>query len=148
MPNTESHDCCLRVAICNHRADIMHTSAVHTHMTNTRITDPEILEMNYPLRLEAFTLRQGSGGGGSQQGGDGVLRIIRALEPAVCTLVSSSRRTPPFGLEGGTAASTGDQIVLRADGTMQAVPGIVSVGLETGDAIRLETPGGGGFGRP
>ena len=126
--------------------DFPGTSGVHTHMTNTRITDPEILEMTYPLRLEAFTLRKGSGGHGRENGGDGVLRIIRALEPAVCTLVSSSRRTPPFGLEGGGPGATGRQFILRADSRREAVSGIVSIDLGAGDAIHLETPGGGGFG--
>lgn len=123
------------------------TSGVHTHMTNTRITDPEIMEMTYPLRLERFSLRRGSGGDGEHTGGDGVVRTIRALSNTVCTLVSSSRQTAPFGLEGGGDALCGRQWIVRADGRCEAIEGIVTDDMGAGDTITIETPGGGGFGR-
>ncbi|RIJ24577.1 5-oxoprolinase [Henriciella barbarensis] len=122
------------------------TSGVHTHMTNTRITDPEVMEMTYPLRLERFSLRGGSGGAGKQTGGDGVVRTIRALSNTVCTLVSSSRQTGPFGLEGGGDANCGRQWIVRADGRREGIDGVVTIEMDIGDTITIETPGGGGYG--
>jgi len=123
-------------------------SAVHTQMTNTRITDPEVLEMRCPLRLETFAIRQGSGGHGQYNGGEGVVRRIRALTHATATLVSSRRTIAPFGLEGGGDGAAGNQWVERADGRREEVGGIAEVELAAGDAMVIETPGGGGFGRP
>jgi 5-oxoprolinase (ATP-hydrolysing) len=123
------------------------TSGVHTHMTNTRITDPEIMEMTYPLRLEEFSLRESSGGHGAHEGGNGVVRTIRALSPATCTLVSSSRKTPPFGIKGGKAGAPGQQTIIRADGRREAIDGVATVDLAKGEAISVETPGGGGYGQ-
>ena len=122
------------------------TSGVHTHMTNTRITDPEIMEMTYPLRLERFSLRTRSGGDGEHVGGDGVVRTIRALSDTVCTLVSSSRQIAPFGLKGGGDASCGHQWIVRADGRREHINGITTEDMEAGDTITIETPGGGGYG--
>ena len=123
-------------------------SAVHTQMTNTRITDPEILELRYPVRLEAFAVRRGSGGDGQNRGGDGVVRRIRMLEASTVSLVASRRTVPPFGLGGGCDGAPGRQWVERENGGCEALPGIVEVELEAGDVITIETPGGGGFGKP
>ncbi|MGA7674173.1 MAG: hydantoinase B/oxoprolinase family protein [Rhizomicrobium sp.] len=123
-------------------------SAVHTQMTNTRITDPEILELRYPVRLEAFAIRRGSGGQGLYRGGDGAMRRIRVLEAVTASLVASRRTVAPFGLEGGRDGLPGRQWVERADGRREAIPGIAKVELEAGDAVAIETPGGGGFGSP
>jgi 5-oxoprolinase (ATP-hydrolysing) len=122
-------------------------SAVHTHMTNTRITDPEILELRYPVRLEKFAVRAGSGGAGRFRGGDGVIRAIRALEPVTATLVASRRTVAPFGLRGGADGAVGEQWVERADGRREALSGNARVELSAGDLIVIATPGGGGFGR-
>ncbi len=121
-------------------------SAVHTHMTNTRITDPEILELRYPVRVENFSIRQNSGGAGATQGGNGVVRKIRFLEKMTATIVASRRSLPPFGLQGGAPAQTGRQWVERADGSIEILAGSAEAALEPGDAFVIETPGGGGFG--
>ena len=121
-------------------------SAVHSHMTNTRITDPEILELRYPVRLDRFDIRQGSGGSGSHRGGDGAIREITALEPMTATIVASRRTVAPFGLAGGGAGAVGRQWLVRADGTRHALPGVDQVELQAGDRIVIETPGGGGAG--
>jgi 5-oxoprolinase (ATP-hydrolysing) len=121
-------------------------SAVHTHMTNTRITDPEILELRYPIRLERFAIRAGSGGAGRYRGGDGVVRAIRALEPMTATLVASRRTVAPFGLAGGHDGATGRQWIERADGALDAMSGHDRVELAAGDLVVIETPGGGGYG--
>lgn len=121
-------------------------SAVHTHMTNTRITDPEILELRYPVRLEHFGIRRGSGGEGRHRGGDGVVRQVRALEQLTAAIVSSRRAVAPFGLNGGDDGAAGRQWVDRADGSRVLLTGSDLVELEPGDVITIETPGGGGFG--
>ena len=121
-------------------------AAVHTHMTNTRITDPEILELRYPIRLERFAIRRGSGGTGRYRGGDGVVRAIRALQPMTATLVASRRSVAPFGLAGGGDGATGRQWVERSDGRLDAMAGHDRVELASGDLVVIETPGGGGFG--
>lgn len=119
---------------------------VQSHMTNTRITDPEVLEWRLPVRLERFGIRHGSGGEGQWRGGDGAVRAITALEPMVATLVSSSRHVAPFGLHGGQAGKPGAQWVRRADGRIETVAGRAQIALEPGDTITIETPGGGGWG--
>jgi 5-oxoprolinase (ATP-hydrolysing) len=127
-------------------ADFNGASAVHTHMTNTRITDPEILELRYPVRVERFSIRQNSGGAGATQGGNGVIRKIRFLEKMTATIVASRRTFPPFGLGGGDPGLTGRQWVERADGSIEILAGSAETDLEIGDAFVIETPGGGGFG--
>ena len=122
-------------------------SAVHTHMTNSRLTDPEILERRFPVRVEAFSVRKGSGGAGARPGGDGAIRRIRFLEPAEAALLSTRREHRPQGLEGGEAALAGVQRLLEATGAVKDLPGCFSLQLRPGDAIEIETPGGGGFGR-
>jgi 5-oxoprolinase (ATP-hydrolysing) len=123
-------------------------SAVHTHMTNTRITDPEILELRYPVRLDRFAIRRGSGGAGQWRGGDGAVRAITMLEPMTATLVASRRAVAPFGLSGGGAGAPGTQRVERADGRSEALAGTARVELAAGDRFVIETPGGGGYGAP
>jgi 5-oxoprolinase (ATP-hydrolysing) len=121
-------------------------SAVHTHMTNTRITDPEILELRYPVRVEEFSIRKGSGGTGAFAGGDGVVRKIRFLENMTATIVASRRLIAPFGLAGGGPGACGEQVVERADGRTETLPGSAAVELAAGDAFVIQTPGGGGYG--
>ena len=126
----------------------MGAGPVQCHMTNTRITDPEVLETRLPVRLERFGTRAGSGGAGHWRGGDGGVRAIRALEPMVATLVSSSRSMPPFGLAGGEAGAPGRQWIERADGRIETISGRAEAALEAGDLLVIETPGGGGWGAP
>ena len=121
-------------------------SAVHTHMTNSRLTDPEILERRFPVRLEEFSVRTGSGGGGALRGGDGARRRIRFLEPMQAALLSTRRDHAPQGLMGGGPGLAGRQHLLLADGGVKSLAGCFSVTLAAGDAIEIETPGGGGFG--
>ncbi len=120
---------------------------VHTHMTNTRVTDPEILERRLPVRLERFQLRRGSGGDGLARGGDGVVRRIRFLEPVQLSLISQHRVEPPFGGAGGGPGRCGEQHVLRADGRVEPLGGVATIDLAAGDAIEIQTPGGGGWGK-
>jgi 5-oxoprolinase (ATP-hydrolysing) len=120
---------------------------VHTHMTNTRITDPEVLELRYPVRLERFAVRLGSGADGRWRGGDGAVRGVRALEPMTATVVGSRREVAPFGLDGGQAGAVGRQWVEHADGSITPLAGSDQIELAPGDLIIIETPGGGGFGK-
>ncbi len=119
---------------------------VQSHMTNTRMTDPEVLEMRYPIRVEEFALRRGSGGAGLHRGGDGLLRRLRFLEPMTAMLVSSRRTVAPFGLAGGADGAPGRQWVDRGDGRREALDGVCQTRLEAGDTIAILTPGGGGYG--
>ncbi len=121
-------------------------SAVQTHMTNTRMTDPEILELRYPVRLEEFSIRRGSGGAGQWKGGDGVRRRIRFLRPMQAIIVSSRREVPPHGLHGGAPGAAGKQWVERLDGSVQPMGGRDRAELAAGEILGLETPGGGGWG--
>ena len=122
--------------------------AVHTHMTNTRLTDPEVLELRYPVRTEEFSIRRGSGGKGRRSGGDGVVRKLRFLEAMTATVLSSHRIVPPFGLEGGEPGKCGRNYVVRADGAVLNLQGNDQVEMAPGDLFVMETPGGGGFGSP
>ncbi len=121
-------------------------SAVHQHMTNTRITDAEELERRYPVRLNQFAIREGSGGSGKWHGGEGVIREIRFLEPLRVTLITQHRQVPPYGLAGGQNGQTGRQILTREDGTTETLSGVCSVEAQAGDSLSIETPGGGGYG--
>jgi 5-oxoprolinase (ATP-hydrolysing) len=123
-------------------------SAIQTHMTNTRMTDPEVLELRYPVRLEHFGIRRGSGGAGKWHGGNGAIRRMRFLEPMTVVIVSSRRNVAPFGLEGGGDGAAGRQWVERADGSVETLTGTDSAELRPGDSVTIETPGGGGYGRP
>ncbi len=121
---------------------------VQTHMTNTRMTDPEILELRYPVRLEEFSIRRGSGGGGQFHGGDGARRRIRFLRPMEAVIVASRRTVAPHGLHGGADGAAGRQWVERGDGTVETLKGSDRASLAPGDIFGLETPGGGGWGAP
>ena len=123
------------------------TSAVQTHMTNSRLTDPEILEARLPVRLEQFAIRHGSGGAGAHQGGDGVVRRVTFLEPMRANILANRRRVPPRGLNGGADASPGRNWVERADGSIEQLTATDWADLDVGDQFIIETPGGGGFGR-
>ncbi|MBV8201454.1 MAG: hydantoinase B/oxoprolinase family protein [Acidobacteria bacterium] len=121
-------------------------SAVHTHMTNTRITDPEVLEHRYPVRLERFALRAGSGGSGRHRGGDGVVRELTFLAPMSLSLLTQHRVEAPYGAAGGEPGRPGRQRLVRAGGQELELPPIAGCEVEAGDRLVLETPGGGGWG--
>jgi 5-oxoprolinase (ATP-hydrolysing) len=123
-------------------------SAVHTHMTNSRLTDPEVLEQRFPVRVRRFAIRRGSGGRGANSGGDGIVRDIEFREPMQAAILSNRRRVPPFGLHGGEPGECGRNYVVRADGRVESLAATAAVELETGDRFVIETPGGGGYGRP
>ena len=124
------------------------TDAVHTHMTNTRLTDPEVLEFRYPVLLEDFHIRTGSGGRGRWNAGDGVRRTIRFLEAMECTILSGHRIVPPFGLAGGQAGQIGENWVRRKDGRMERLKGADATVLDAGEAVIIQTPTAGGYGDP
>jgi 5-oxoprolinase (ATP-hydrolysing) len=124
------------------------TDAVHTHMTNTRLTDPEVLEFRYPVLLEDFHIRKGSGGRGRWNAGDGIVRTIRFLEGMECTILSGHRRVPPFGLAGGEDGQVGENAVRRQDGSIHKLAGCDATMLEAGEAIIIRTPTAGGYGTP
>ena len=122
------------------------TSAVHSHMTNTRMTDPEVVEWRFPVRVESFSIRHGSGGKGKFAGGDGVTRKIRFLEPMTATILSSHRQTEPYGLAGGQPGEKGENLVLKKDGTTITLKGNDEILMSPDDIFIIKTPGGGGFG--
>lgn len=122
------------------------TDAVHTHMTNSRLTDPEVLEWRFPVLLERFEIRTGSGGEGQHRGGNGVIRQLQFREPMTVSLLSGHRQIPPFGLAGGKAGAVGQNTVLFSSGEKQTLPGTAKILLSTGDRLVIETPGGGGYG--
>ena len=120
--------------------------AVHTHMTNSRLTDPEVLEWRFPVRLEDFRIRAGSGGAGRHRGGNGVVRRVRFLRPMTATVLSGHRRIAPYGMAGGEPGAVGRNYVERADGRIDELSGADRTQMEAGDVFVIETPGGGGFG--
>ena len=122
------------------------TSAVHSHMTNTRMTDPEVLETRFPVRLDEFSIRTGSGGGGEFQGGDGIIRRLRFLEPTTVTVLSSHRKVPPHGAKGGSSGQIGENSILRANGEKEVLDGNDEAEMMFNDVFVLKSPGGGGFG--
>ena len=123
------------------------TDAVHTHMTNTRLTDPEVMEQRFPVRLLEFSIRRGSGGRGRNRGGDGTVRRIEFLKSLDLSILSQRRGTyPPFGLNGGESGQIGRQVLHRADGTEERLPAAAHCQVHRGDVLVLETPGGGAFG--
>jgi 5-oxoprolinase (ATP-hydrolysing) len=124
------------------------TASVQTHMTNSRLTDPEILEERYPVLVEAHAIRRGSGGAGRWRGGDGGIRRIRFFEPMTASILSHNRRVPPFGLAGGEPGALGRNGVERAGGPREELGGCASVEVGPGDVFVIETPGGGGYGAP
>ena len=122
-------------------------TAVQSHMTNSRLTDPEILEQRFPVRLESFTIRTGSGGAGQWPGGDGVVRRLRFLEPMTVSILSGSRQVPPFGLAGGGPGAPGRNILFSSSGGTQELAGSAQLAVNPGDQLVIETPGGGGYGQ-
>lgn len=121
-------------------------SAVHSHMTNTRMTDPEVLETRFPVRVRAFSIREGSGGNGLHRGGEGINRELEFLSPMTVTVLSSHRETTAFGVNGGGNGAPGENLVQRADGTLERLQGNDQRAMEAGDTFIMRTPGGGGFG--
>jgi 5-oxoprolinase (ATP-hydrolysing) len=119
---------------------------VQTHMTNSRLTDPEVLEARFPVRLESFSIRRGSGGHGKWRGGNGAIRQLRFLEPVEVSILSNHRRIPPFGLKGGGSGATGRNRVIRASAATEELSATATLKLGAGDSLVIETPGGGGFG--
>lgn len=124
------------------------TSAVHSHMTNTRMTDPEVLETRFPVRVEEFSIREGSGGKGRWSGGNGITRRLRFEEPMTVTILSSHRKVPPHGMAGGGSGCVGEDFVTRADGSHHPLEGNDQTEVKAGDVVTMRTPGGGGFGIP
>jgi 5-oxoprolinase (ATP-hydrolysing) len=122
------------------------TDAVHTHMTNTRLTDPEVFEFRYPVLLEDFHIRPASGGRGKWNAGDGVCRSIRFLEKMDCTILSGHRRVPPFGFAGGGAGEVGENSVRRKNGRIEKLAGCAATVLDAGETIIIRTPTAGGYG--
>ncbi|WP_135506664.1 hydantoinase B/oxoprolinase family protein [Roseovarius aestuariivivens] len=122
--------------------------AVQSHMTNTRMTDPEVLELRFPVRLETFAVRPGSGGAGAHRGGDGLVRRLRFLEPVTVTTLSNHRRIPPFGVDGGEPGAVGRNWAELPDGEIRTMAGNDEIDLPAGSVFGMETPGGGGWGTP
>ena len=124
------------------------TSVVQAQMTNSRLTDPEVLEFRFPVRLESFSIQRGSGGAGRWRGGDGGVRRVRFLEPMTASILSNGRVHPAFGMAGGSAGAPGRNRVLRADGRVEQLGHIGQAQMQAGDVFEVTTPGGGGFGVP
>ena len=124
------------------------TDVVQTHMTNSRMTDPEVLEFRFPVRLDSYQIRQGSGGAGQWHGGNGGVRRVRFLEPMTASILSNGRVHPSFGMAGGEAGQAGVNRVLRADGQVEELAHIGQAEMQVGDVFEIATPGGGGYGRP
>jgi 5-oxoprolinase (ATP-hydrolysing) len=122
------------------------TDVVQTHMTNSRLTDPEVLEWRYPVRLDSYAIKPGSGGGGRWHGGNGGVRKIRFLEAMTASILSNNRIVPPFGMAGGAPGACGSNYVMRADGSREELGFVASTAVEPGDVFVIETPGGGGYG--
>ncbi|MEL4305817.1 hydantoinase B/oxoprolinase family protein [Methanococcoides sp. LMO-2] len=123
------------------------TDSVQTHMTNSRITDPEVLELRFPVLLEEFSIRKGSGGRGRYSGGDGVVRKVRFLEKMKAAILSSHRKYAPFGMNGAEGGKCGRNVVIRKSGEIEEIEGTAQVDMNEGDVFVIETPGGGGFGK-
>ena len=133
--------------ISSPRSDAAGASAVHTHMTNTRLGDVEIIEQQYPIRIERFEIRTGSGGAGQHPGGDGVIRRILFLEPVSVSLLTQRRNTSPPGLAGGGDGQAGQNVLtLGVDGSSHTLAGLAEFEAKAGDALEIHTPGGGAYG--
>jgi len=128
--------------------DAAGASGVHCHMTNTRITDPEIYESRYPVRLWQFAIRKSSGGAGRRRGGDGLVRELEFLRPLTLSLITNRRGSQrPWGVAGGEPGAAGRNLLTRADGAAEELPAAVTLAVQAHDRLRIETPGGGGWGR-
>jgi 5-oxoprolinase (ATP-hydrolysing) len=123
-------------------------SVVQTHMTNSRLTDPEVLETRFPVLVERFGVRRGSGGAGAHKGGDGAVRRIRFREPMMAAMLANRRATAPFGLQGGGHGAPGANYVERVDGSVTPLAATGKTEVKPGDVFVIETPGGGGYGAP
>jgi 5-oxoprolinase (ATP-hydrolysing) len=123
------------------------SSAVHQHMTNTQITDPEILEFRYPVKLEMFKIRPESGGNGEWKGGNGVLRQFKFIEPVTITFLTQHRKIAPYGMAGGDSGACGEQFLLDEYGKVTALEGVGTYKIQQNQRILIATPGGGGYGR-
>ncbi|MDX1285460.1 MAG: hydantoinase B/oxoprolinase family protein, partial [Draconibacterium sp.] len=132
---------------CGAGKDFNGASAVHHHMTNTRITDPEIMEHRYPVRVEEFSIRKNSGGKGKWNGGDGIKRVLTFLEPVNLSVLTQRRNSGPYGLKGGKNGLPGQQKVIRKNGKEIKLNSIQNININAGDKFVIETPGGGGFGK-
>ena len=122
------------------------TSVVQCHMTNSRLTDPEVLEFRFPVRLEGYEIRRGSGGAGQYKGGDGGIRRVRFLEPMTASILSNGRHHGAFGMAGGQPGAVGINKVVRSDGRVELLDHIGQAEMLPGDVFEIHTPGGGGFG--
>jgi N-methylhydantoinase B/oxoprolinase/acetone carboxylase alpha subunit len=123
-------------------------SGVHTHMSNTRNTPIEAIEQSLPVRIHSYALRKGSGGAGKYPGGDGLVREYTALVPTEATILTERRKSQPYGAQGGSPGLSGRNVVVRANGAVEELPAKVRLELAPGDLLRIETPGGGGYGAP
>jgi 5-oxoprolinase (ATP-hydrolysing) len=123
------------------------TSVVQTHMTNSRLTDPEVLEFRFPVRLESYEIRAGSGGKGRWTGGNGGVRRVRFLEPMTASILSNGRKHGAFGMAGGEAGQVGINRVVRVDGSVETLAHIGQAQMQPGDIFEIHTPGGGGYGK-
>jgi 5-oxoprolinase (ATP-hydrolysing) len=123
------------------------TAAVHSHMTNSRLTDPEVLEWRFPVLLENFEIRKGSGGAGKHKGGDGAIRRVRFLEDMTASILSNHRRVPVQACQGGEPGQLGRNAIERIDGTVIELKGTDGAEMHPGDVFVIETPGGGGYGK-
>ena len=122
--------------------------AVQTHMTNTRITDAEVLESRFPVLVREFSIRNGSGGAGAYPGGNGVVRKLEFRAPMSAAILSNNREGAPFGLCGGSPGQPGQNGIVRLSGTIENHGGALATDMEAGDVLIIETPGGGGYGSP
>jgi 5-oxoprolinase (ATP-hydrolysing) len=123
------------------------TSVVQTHMTNSRLTDPEVLEFRFPVRLESYQIRQGSGGAGQWKGGNGGVRRVRFLEDMTASILSNGRKHGAFGMAGGQPGTVGINRVVRANGSVEELEHIGQAEMKPGDIFEIHTPGGGGYGK-
>jgi 5-oxoprolinase (ATP-hydrolysing) len=121
-------------------------SAMHSHMTNTAITDVEVVERRHPVRVHEFSIRRGSGGKGAWRGGDGVVREFEFLEPLTVSLLTQHRTTQPYGMCGGESGASGRQTLVRQDGSSEEITPSATFAVNPGERVRIETPGGGAFG--
>jgi 5-oxoprolinase (ATP-hydrolysing) len=124
------------------------TSVVQAHMTNSRLTDPEVLEFRFPVRLESYEIRDGSGGKGRWTGGNGGIRRVRFLEPMTASILSNGRKHGAFGMAGGESGQAGSNRIMRSDGRVEQLGHIGQAEMQPGDVFEIHTPGGGGYGTP
>ena len=122
------------------------TSVVQAHMTNSRMTDPEVLEFRFPVRLESYAIRPGSGGAGQYTGGNGGVRRVKFLKPMTASILSNGRVHPAFGMAGGAPGAVGINRIVRSNGAVEELAHIGQAEMQSGDVFEIHTPGGGGFG--